>query len=229
MSTDDVKRHFEDEANEFDSIILKVIPHYTTMVRVLVDSIPFERNARLRALDLGCGTGTVSDRVLENFPNAQITCLDLAENMIAIARAKLARHSQVRYVVADFQSFDIDGKYDAVVSSLALHHLATDEDKQSLYRRIYENLNAGGVFYNADVILAPNEFLHNMYIGEWRRFMAGNISEEEIEDKWMPKHHREDHPAKLLDQLSWLSNIGFADVEVLWKYYDFAVYGGIRR
>jgi tRNA (cmo5U34)-methyltransferase len=229
MSTDNVRRHFEDEAKEFDRIILTLIPYYTSMVRVLAEAIPFERSTPLRVIDLGCGTGTVAAKVLETFPNAQVTCLDLAENMIAIARAKLARYPQVQYIVSDFQSFDFDGKYDAVVSSLALHHLPTDADKQNLYRRIYEHLNAGGVFYNADVILAPNAFLHDMYINEWRKFMERSISKEEIEGKWLPKHQQEDHPAKLIDQLSWLANIGFADLEVLWKYHDFAVYGGIRR
>jgi tRNA (cmo5U34)-methyltransferase len=229
MSKDKVRRHFEDEANEFDRIILTLIPHYLTMVRALAESIPLERSAPLRIIDLGCGTGTLAAKVLEIFPKAQFTCLDVAENMIAIAKAKLARYPQVRYVVADFQSFDFDGKYDAVVSSLALHHLPTDADKQNLYRRIYENLNAGGVFYNADVILAPNGFLQDMYMNEWRRFMAMHISKEEIEGEWIPKHQQEDHPARLADQLAWLSNIGFADVEVLWKYYNFAVYGGVRR
>jgi len=229
MSTDNVREHFEDEAKEFDSIILKLIPHYSTMVRVLVEAIPFERSVPLRVIDLGCGTGTVAAKVLESFPNAQVTCLDVAENMIAVAKGKLARHPEVRYLEADFQFFDFSGKYDAVVSSLAIHHLLTDPDKQTLYRRIYENLNAGGVFYNADIILAPNDFLQDTYMNEWRRFMAMNISKDEIEGEWIPKHQQEDHPAKLADQLSWLSGIGFTDVDVLWKYYNFAVYGGIRR
>jgi tRNA (cmo5U34)-methyltransferase len=229
MNTDNVRRHFEDEAKEFDRVILTLIPHYTTIVRVLVEAIPFERSAPLRVIDLGCGTGTVAAKVLEIFPNAHVTCLDLAENMIAIAKAKLASYPQVQYIVTNFQEFDFGRKYDAVVSSLALHHLPTDADKQKLYRRIYENLNTGGVFYNADVILAPNAFLHEMYINAWLKFMERSISRKEIEGKWLPKHQQEDHPAKLLDQLSWLANIGFADVEVLWKYYDFAVYGGMRR
>jgi tRNA (cmo5U34)-methyltransferase len=229
MSKDKVRRHFEDEAKEFDRIILTLVPHYLTIVRVLAESIPIERSAPLRIIDLGCGTGTLAAKVLERFPNAQFTCLDAAENMIGIAKAKLARYPQVHYVEADFQSFDFDGRYDAVVSSLAIHHLLTDADKQNLYRRIYENLNIGGVFYNADVILAPNDFLQDMYMNEWRRFMARTISKDEIEGEWIPKYQQEDHPARLADQLSWLSEIGFADVEVLWKYYNFAVYGGVRR
>ncbi|MCK5707915.1 MAG: hypothetical protein KAI43_09695 [Candidatus Aureabacteria bacterium] len=57
--------------------------------------------------------------------------------------------------------------------------------------------------------------------------MQLNIPEEEIQSKWNPKE--EDRPAKLIDQLNWLSNIGFSDVDVILKYYNFAVFGGRRN
>jgi tRNA (cmo5U34)-methyltransferase len=229
MNMDKIKNHFEGEAHEFDSIILALIPHYPTMVRALVQSIPFGRALPIRVIDLGCGTGMVAAKVLEVFPNAQITCLDVAENMIAVAQARLARYPRMEYVVADFGTFNFDAEYDVVVSSLALHHLATDKDKQDFYRRIYQNLSPGGVFYNADVILASSGFLQDVCMNEWRRFMRQSVSENDIEGKWIPKYQEEDRPAKLIDQLAWMTEIGFVDVDVIWKYYNFAVYGGIRR
>lgn len=229
MPMEKVKHHFEDEAQEFDRIILTLIPHYPTMIRTLVEAIPFGRSEPVRVIDLGCGTGTVASRVLDAFPNAQVTCLDVAENMIAIARRKLVAHPLVNYTTVDFNDFEFCGKYDAIVSSLALHHLLTDGDKTKFYRRIYGSLNSGGVFYNADVVLASNDFLQALYMGEWRRFMGKSLSADEIEGKWIPKYYEEDRPAKLIDQLAWMAQIGFADVDVLWKYYNFAVYGGVRR
>jgi tRNA (cmo5U34)-methyltransferase len=59
--------------------------------------------------------------------------------------------------------------------------------------------------------------------------MGRTVSKEEIEHKWVPKYQAEDRPEKLMDQLEWMAEIGFADVDVLWKYYNFAVYGGVRR
>ena len=64
---------------------------------------------------------------------------------------------------------------------------------------------------------------------QWRAFMRRNISDDEIENKWIAKYHVEDHPAKLVDQLAWLTEIGFAEVDVVWKHYNFAVYGGVKR
>jgi tRNA (cmo5U34)-methyltransferase len=226
---DKVKEHFESEAQEFDRIILTLIPHYPTMVRTLVEAIPFGRSKPLRVIDLGCGTGTVAAQILDAFPNAEVTCLDLAENMITIAREKLARYPLVNYAAASFSAFEFCGEYDAIVSSLALHHLLTDEDKQHFYRRIYRSLSSGGVFYNADAVLASNDFLQTVYMNGWRRFMGQSLSQDEIEGKWIPKYQEEDRPAKLIDQLAWMTEIGFSDVDVLWKYCNFAVYGGVRR
>lgn len=226
---DKIRQHFEDEAREFDRIIVTLIPEYPRMVEALIAAIPFEHSAPLRVIDLGCGTGTVTACVLNAFPNAQVTCLDLAENMVAMARAKLERYPLVRYVVGSFNVFAFDDEYDVVVSSLALHHLVTDEDKRRFYGRVYMSLASGGVFYNADVVLGSSDFLQDLYMNQWRRFMSRNVSKDEIEGKWIPKYEAEDRPAKLMDQLEWMAEIGFAEVDVLWKYYNFAVYGGVKR
>jgi tRNA (cmo5U34)-methyltransferase len=224
---DRIKQHFEEEAQDFDRIILQLIPGYARMVEALVAALPFESSAPIHIIDLGCGTGTVAKAVLEAFPNAHVTCLDLAENMIAMARAKLARLPNVSYVVGDFASFD--GAYDAVVSSLALHHLVTDEDKMRFYRRIFACLLPGGAFYNGDVVLGSGAHLQAVYMRQWRAFMRRSISDEEIERKWIPKYESEDRPARLPDHLEWLRRAGFSDVDVLWKRYNFAVYGGIKQ
>jgi tRNA (cmo5U34)-methyltransferase len=226
---DKIRDHFEQEAQEFDRIIVELIPHYRAMVQALVKAIPFDEARPVRIIDLGCGTGMVAAKILELFPSARVTCLDLAENMIACARVRLAPYPKVKYIVADFRDFEFTDRYDAVLSSLALHHLAADAAKRDFYRRIYENLNPGGVFYNADVVLASSDFLQTVYMDEWRRFMSQSISKEEIESKWIPKYQEEDRPAKLIDQLAWLTEIGFDDVDAIWKYFNFAVYGGVRR
>jgi len=225
---DRIKRHFEEEAREYDGIILKLIPHYPHMLEALVSVIPFDATAPICVIDLGCGTGTISLRVLAAFPNARVTCLDLAQNMVEMARIKLAQRPHVRYLVGDFNAFVFDAEYDVAVSSLALHHLMTNADKQGFYRQIYDALAPGGVFFNADVVLGSSEALQAMYMQKWQAFMLQNVSRDEIEHTWLPKYYDEDRPAKLTDHLAWLAEVGFADVDVVWKYYNYAVYGGTK-
>jgi tRNA (cmo5U34)-methyltransferase len=60
----------------------------------------------------------------------------------------------------------------------------------------------------------------------WIEYMNRQVSKEEILSKWIPTYKVEDKPAKLIDQLKWLEKIGFRNTDVIWKYYNFAVYGG---
>ena len=168
------------------------------------------------------------ERVLDAYPNTRVTCLDLAENMIEMAKAKLSQHPHTRFLVGDLNTFDFDATYDVVVSSLALHHLVTDEDKCAFYARIHDALAPGGAFYNADVVLGSGEALQTMYMRKWQAFMRQNVSQDEMENTWLPKYYDEDRPAPLVDQMARLTEIGFADVDVVWKYYNYAVYGGTK-
>ncbi|MGB9979051.1 class I SAM-dependent methyltransferase [Methanobacterium sp.] len=227
--SDKVKAHFEEESAEFDEIIRKLIPHYKDMINALISSIPFEHDAPVKVLDLGCGTGTVTKTLKEEFKKADVTCLDLAENMIEMAKIKLKDYNDIEYVIGDFYDYNFTEKYDVIVSSLALHHLATDEDKKGFYKKIYEALRHGGIFLNADAVLGSSKYLQDLYTSTWKKFMNQSISMEEIEKKWIPAAEEEDHPAKLIDHIDWLRDTGFKDVDVIWKYYHLAVYGGYKQ
>jgi len=223
---DVVRQHFEEEASEYDQIILRLIPYYPEMIRAVLAAIPFDKSDPMAVIDLGCGTGTIARSIGQAFPQARVTCLDLAENMIEMAKLKLAGVPDTRFQVGDFRDYHFDDTYDVVVSSLALHHLVTDGEKIDFYRKIYAALRPQGVFYNADVILGSSPYLQAAYLEKWHEFMRKQVSEEEITHKWLPKYYSEDRPAKLIDQVGWLANLGFVDVDIIWKYYNYAVYGG---
>ncbi|MBL1177499.1 class I SAM-dependent methyltransferase [Pantanalinema sp. GBBB05] len=223
-----VKQHFEEEAQEFDAIIRRLIPYYEQMVEALVLALPFNQSQLIRVIDLGCGTGTIARRIKDVYPQAQITCVDIAEKMLQIAQTKLG-DSGVRYQLANFEKYEFDSVYDVAVSSLALHHLVDEDDKIKFYKKVYTCLSLGGVFYNADVILASNSHLQERYMEKWQEYMRLRVPVEEIEQKWIPQHYDEDHPSKLMSQLDWLRDIGFVEVDVVWKYYNFAVYGGCKH
>jgi tRNA (cmo5U34)-methyltransferase len=225
---DQIKNHFESEAHEFDELILKLIPFYQEMVSAVVLALPFPTDAIINVIDLGCGTGTLAQRILEKYPKARITCLDLAENMIQMARIKLTSHPNVTYVTGDIAHYEFDQPYEVIVSSLALHHLANESEQKSFYRKVYQAMAPDGVFYNADLVLGSNEHLQTIYLQKWQAYMEKSVSRMEIETKWLPNYRVEDRPVKLESLLSWLKETGFREIDVIWKYYNFAVYGGYK-
>jgi tRNA (cmo5U34)-methyltransferase len=177
---DNVKEHFEEEANEFDDTILKLIPRYDDMISCMVSVIPFDKFEEFKLLDLGSGTGNITKAVKERYPNSKISCIDIAENMIQMAKIKLQNYTDIEYYTGDFSEFDFEEKYDVIVSSLALHHIKTDKDKKKFYSKIFSALKGGGVFLNSDVVLGSNEKLSQIYREKWIDFMLINLPEEEV-------------------------------------------------
>lgn len=226
---DQIKQHFDAEAQKFDRIIQQLIPYYGEMLQAVISAIPFDTNDSIQVLDLGSGTGTLAQHILNTFPRAHVTCLDFSEQMIEMAQTKLAGYDRVNYLVQDFREYAPKDSYHVIVSSLALHHLVTDHEKKAFYHKIYESLLPGGCFCNADLVLAASEHLQAAYMKHWKAFMQREISEDEVENVWLQKYKEEDRPAPLLKQLAWLSAVGYRNVDVLWKYYNFAVYGGVRH
>ncbi|OQB59662.1 MAG: putative methyltransferase YrrT [Bacteroidetes bacterium ADurb.Bin141] len=225
---DKVKNHFEEEAAQYDGIIKNLIPYYDKMVEALVNTLPFDPSKEIQVIDLGCGTGTISRAVRDVYPNAKLTCVDLSEKMLKVAAGKLSDVSDAMFINKNFYDFSFDKKYDVVVSSLALHHLETKKDKLEFYRKIYSCLNVGGVFINADVVLASTEALQECYMTQWKNFMLRNVPKDEVDNKWIPTYYEEDRPVSMMEHIEMLKDSGFKIMDVVWKYYNFAVYMAIK-
>lgn len=221
-------KHFDNEAENFDKTVYKTMPRYLEMIDVLVNSIPDEGDD-LRILDLGCGTGNITLKVLERFPKAHVTCLDVSKNMLEIAKNKLSGYDSIEYVLGDFTIIDIIDDYDAIISSLALHHIASDEAKLDMYKHIYDALNHGGVFYNADVIKAAGNYVQELNEKVFDEFMLDNGLSSQYVEEHKKKRRANDIPITLTKHLKFLEKVGFEDIDVIWKYYGNVVYGACKK
>ncbi len=220
-----VRAHFNGEASGFDAAVTKTIPHYREMLEALVSAVPFPRTQGIDVIDLGSGTGNLSLMIRKRFPNANITCLDISERMLEICRSKLGE-GKASYVLKDLSEYSFDAKYDAVVSSLALHHLEVG-GRQQLFAKVYGALRDGGAFLNADIFLASSAPWQELYLRKWRDFLSRSLSAGEISEI-NERYRREDRPVVLLEDLRRLGESGFKNPDILWKYYNFAVYGATK-
>lgn len=220
-----IKEHFEKEAVIFDKLFFKVAPHYEEMMNALIDVLPFKKGERLKVLDLGCGTGNLSRKIIAAYPNAAVTCIDMAENMIAMAQAKLKNAADVTFWRGDIRNFDYSEKYDAIVASLVLHHIER-KDKPHFYRKIHHALSKKGVFFCIDIFLSPNGHIQKLHMNKWKEFMRANgLPMRKINDM-IRRHQKEDRPVFLEDELGIMRKAGFRRVDVVLKHYNFALYGG---
>lgn len=166
-----------------------------------------------RILDLGTGDGRLLSLVRGVHPDTDAVALDFSPAMLAAARQRFAGDSRVRVVEHNLDNSLPDlGKFDAVISSFAIHHLV-HQRKRELYAEIYGLLNQGGVFCNLEHVSSPSQRLHEEFLTR-----IGFTVETE------------DPSNKLLDaetQLGWLRDIGFADVDCHWKWRELALLAGV--
>ena len=189
------------------------IPHRTEGERVLLDQIP---NHVKRVLDLGTGDGRLLSLVRMHKPEVEGIALDFSEPMLERARKRFKEDKHVTIVKHDLSlplPFKQIGHFDAVVSSLAIHHLIHQRKKQ-LYQEIFDLLNSKGIFCNLDRVTSPTQNLHLKFLAAYGL-----------------KPQTEDPSNKLLDletQLSWLNQIGFIDVDCYWKWLEMALIVGFK-
>ncbi len=165
-----------------------------------------------RVLDLGTGDGRLLALVLDKCKCAEAVALDHSPTMIEKAQIRFRDNPSVSVVRHDLNhplpSFEC---FDAVISSFAIHHVA-DERKRSLYLEIFDVLIPGGVVCNLEHVSSPTQALHAQFLSEM------GLTEKD-----------EDPSNQLLDvetQLQWLREIGFENVDCLWKWRELALLRG---
>ncbi len=130
------------------------MPDREERFRVMLDMVEALVGPKPRILDLACGTGSITDRVLKRFPEATSVGVDLDPALLAIAEGYFAGDERVTFVTADLKDLDWTARlphdsYDAVLTATALHWLHS-EPLTALYGQLAGLVRDGGVFMNAD-------------------------------------------------------------------------------
>jgi tRNA (cmo5U34)-methyltransferase len=216
-----IKRAFNAVATEYDSQREFVIPDlrqfYTTAVWAAESSVP-----EPAILDIGAGTGLLSALILKKYPHANLTLLDISENMLEIARQRFSGRRNITYLVCDYSQGIPPGPYDLVCSALSIHHL-TFEAKRCLFGKIFSALNPYGLFVNADQADGNTPYFRKRYVEYWNEFLNNGPMNASEQAEILKRRDTLDRNEKLSVQLNWLQECGFTDVDVVYRNRTFIV------
>lgn len=221
---------------DFDTGIRLLLPHYDEMLDAICSGVP---ETAAHVLELGCGTGELTLRLLARCPAATLVAMDYSPRMLTAAKTKvltMGHGDRVQWVEADFGDWalgkvsGLETPFDAVVSSLAIHHL-THSMKQTVFQRIYQHLKPGGFFWNADPVLPAITALEIPFKQAREKWCVaqGHTLERARAGLGQTEpygHSNQDQLASLSHHWDLLKAVGFTTVDVLWKYYGLAVFGG---
>lgn len=180
------------------------IPHRDVAEALLLDALP-ERVERF--LDLGTGDGRLAALIVSHRPGSQGVAVDASPPMLARAAERFEGEARIELVDHDLdRPMTVSGPFDAVVSGLAMHHLS-DARKRSLFGEIRALLVPGGVFANLDLVASATARQHERF-----RRAVGRVQDDPT-----------DQLAGLCEQLGWLRDAGFAEVDCHFKWLELAL------
>ena len=206
----------------YDSERRRLIPCFDEFYGAAAELVARFCPASPRILDLGAGTGMLSSIIVQRVGKARLCLLDASAEMLERAATRLAAW-QPEMLVQPLTAGLPAGPFDAVISALAIHHL-TDDDKRGLYARILKVLSPGGIFINAEQVSGKSSRLQNLFeSNHLQRARALGSSEAEIQGAIERMSH--DRCAPVADQMNWLEQAAFEDVECFFRSFRFAVFG----
>ena len=216
-----------------------VIPRRAEQLALLVALAPFMAEAEFIAVDLACGAGELSRRLLERFPRCHVLALDGSPAMLNAAAANLApfgaRAETGRFdLFADDWRAQLPHDLGCVVSSMALHHLPGPE-KRRLYRDLAAHLAPGGALLVQDIVEPASAEARQYYADRWDSWVRARSLEltgdlvvyERFRDGWnhFATPDPEDQPSPLGAQLAWLAEAGLVRADCFALCSGFAVFG----
>jgi SAM-dependent methyltransferase len=133
------------------------MPDREQRLDALLDVVEAVSGPEPLVLDVACGTGSITRRLLARFPGARSIAVDVDPALLAIAEATFAGDDRVRLVTADLQSPDWtallpETPVDAVVTATAFHWLG-EPVLRRVYRDLYGVVRPGGAVANVDLML----------------------------------------------------------------------------
>jgi len=221
----DVKEQFSNVSKKYDSQREYLIPCFNDFYTACLPLVKSLTHAKT-VLDIGAGTGLFTQFIYDIKPNLHFTLTDLSAQMLDVARERFEGASNFEYLETDFSKDSLPGKYDIIISGLAIHHLE-DAAKAKLYKNIYLALNDGGLFINADQVAGKNVLFDSLYKYHWRETVSNSGLDREALIQAFERT-KLDKLAPLESQLKWLEKAGFNEVDCIYKNMNFAVFGGFK-
>lgn len=224
------------------------VPQRAEQMEAIWQLIPARPDETFTIVELAAGGGILAEVILRHFPACHYIALDGSATMREQMAQRLAPY-QDRLTILPFLLEEqawrnaLPAPLRCIVSSLCVHHL-DDEEKRVLFRDMFARLESGGTLLLADVIRPATLQVAALFARQYDEIVRvqsmairGNLSGfeqfQELEWNYFLYDYNDpnsyDKPSLLSEQLRWLHEIGYTDVDCFWLQAGHAVYGGYKK
>ena len=231
-TVDEIRRRFDADVERFSDLDTgqAATPDAPLVLDLVAEAAASVTPGAADVLDVGCGAGNYTLKLLGRRPGLSCTLLDLSRPMLdrAVGRVTAAGGRDVTAVQADVREADFpDGSFDVIVAAQTLHHLRSGDEFDAVFAAFFRWLRPGGSVWVADSVEHAIPAVGRLMKRRWGEFLSDNGGDD-YRDKVLAYVEREDTPRPLVEQLDRLRAAGFGPVDVLHANGRFAAFGGVK-
>jgi len=179
-----------------------------------------------RLLDLGCGAGNFTLRVLGHVAPLDCALVDLSRPMLdrAALRVKAATSGIVQTIQSHMRGLSLaPDSFDAILAGQVLHHLREDADWRQMFARLYQWLRPSGVLFVADFTAFDDPHVQGLMMSRYADYLE-SLGGAAYRDKVLDYCEAEDSPRSIKYQFDLLREVGFRDYDILHRNALFAAF-----
>ena len=181
-------------------------------------------------LDIGCGAGNYSLKLLERLPDMSVMLVDLSRPMLerAVERIRPATTREISTAQSDIRDLALgEARFDVIVAAAVFHHLRADAEWQAVFGKCYAALKPGGSMWISDLVEHAVPEIQALMWARYGDYLT-ELKDAAYRDHVLAYIAEEDTPRSLLFQTGLLRDVGFRRVEVLHKNGCFAAFGAVK-
>lgn len=231
-SVDEIRQRFDQEVERFANLETgqSATVDAPLALELIAEAAAVTMPQAKRLLDVGCGAGNYTLKLLERLPNLDATLVDLSRPMLdrAEERVGAVSHGGVRLIQGDIREIKLgEAAFDIILAAAVLHHLRTDDEWHGVFAKFHRALVPGGSLWIFDLVDSEIPAVRQMM---WRRYgeYLESLKGPEYRQHVFDYVEKEDTPRSLTYQLDLLRTVGFHTIEVLHKHSCFAAFGAVK-
>jgi len=231
-SLEEIKKRFDNDVARFSNLKSgqsATIDAPLAMELITKAAVKSTANIR-RVLDIGCGAGNNTLKLLQYVSPFDCDLIDLSLSMLKKARERISsvNSGKIQTIQSDFRKINIPAQgYDVILAAAVLHHLRDDQDWEKAFHKLYSLTAQGGSVWITDLVSHESEAVHALM---WERYgeYLFSLGGADYRKKVFDYIDKEDSPKPVTYQLDLLRKVGFRHIDLLHKNSCFAAFGAIK-
>jgi tRNA (cmo5U34)-methyltransferase len=231
-TVDEIRERFDHDVERFSNL---EVGQTTTidsplMLELVTQAAATTNPGATHILDVGCGAGNYTLKLLGELPDVDITLIDLSNPMLTRATERISAFSDgsIQALQGDIRDLELPpAQFDIILAAAVLHHLRGDTDWQQVFSKFHRILKPGGSLWIVDLVEQSTEAIQAFMWARYGMYLT-NLKDEAFRELVFSYIEKEDTPRPLIYQLDLLRAMGFENIEILHKNNLFAAFGGIK-